>query len=109
AFLRNDLHSAGLVEPLNQVIGGLKEIMRTNHILRLQQSQCGIEAGFVWSDLLTDLERVSGHCSNIAGCIIDMAMGNLNLHESFHEVKKDNAEYQAQLDAFAGKYALMRL
>lgn len=109
AFLKNDLHSAGLVEPLHQVIGGLKEIMRTNHILRLQQSRCGIEAGFVWSDLLTDLERVSGHCSNIAGCIVDMAMGNLNLHESFHEVKKDNAEYQAQLDAFAGKYALARL
>lgn len=109
AFLENDLHSAGLVEPLHQVIGGLKEIMRTNHILRLQQSRCGIEAGFVWSDLLTDLERVSGHCSNIAGCIVDMAMGNLNLHESFHEVKKDNAEYQAQLDAFAGKYALARL
>lgn len=108
AFLNDDLHSADLVEPLHQVIGGLKETMRTNHILRLQQSRCGIEVGFVWSDLLTDLERVSGHCSNIAGCVIDMAAGNLNLHESFHEIRKDNAEYRSQFNTFAGKYALGR-
>ncbi|MCM1128215.1 MAG: Na/Pi cotransporter family protein [Lachnospiraceae bacterium] len=106
AFLHDDVHSASYVEPLNQVISGLKEAMRTNHILRLQKKKCGIEAGFVWSDLLTDLERVSAHCSNIAGCVIDMAMGNLNLHQSFHEVKKDNAEYQSQLNAFSGKYTL---
>ena len=106
AFLENDLQTAGRVEPLDEVIGGLKEIMRTNHILRLQKNQCGIGEGFVWSDLLTDLERVSGHCANIAGCVIDMAMGNLNLHESVREIKKDNPAYQEQLLEFAGKYVL---
>lgn len=104
AFLKNDLDTASLVEPLDEVIGELKETMRTNHILRLQQNQCGIEEGFVWSDLLTDLERVSGHCANIAGCVVDMAMGKLSLHETVREIKKDNAQYQKQLDAFVGKY-----
>ncbi len=108
AFLDNDQPSAALVEPLKEVIGKLKEVLRTNHILRLQQNRCGIEVGFVWSDLLTDLERVAGHCSNIAGCVIDMAMGNLNLHESFRTAKKDNAAYYAQLASFAAKYALDR-
>ncbi|MCI7146769.1 MAG: Na/Pi cotransporter family protein, partial [Firmicutes bacterium] len=73
AFIYNDLESASKVESLEQVIDGLKEQMRTRHILRLQQGECSIDAGFVWSDLLTNLERTSDHCSNIAGCVLDMA------------------------------------
>ena len=70
-----------MVEPLEQVIDGLKEQMRTRHILRLQQGLCSIDAGFIWADLLTNLERTSDHCSNIAGCVIDMAQGNMNIHK----------------------------
>ena len=66
AFERQDVAIAELVEPLEQVIDTLKEQMRTRHILRMQQGHCSIEAGFVWSDLLTNLERTSDHCSNIA-------------------------------------------
>ncbi len=55
------------MEPLEQVIDDLKEKMRIHHILRMQQGSCSIESGFVWSDLLTALERVGDHCSNIAG------------------------------------------
>ena len=67
AFSEKDLAAAAQVEPLKQVIVALKEQMRTRHILRMQQGHCSIEAGFVWSDLLTDLERTADHCSNIAG------------------------------------------
>lgn len=67
AFRQQDMTAARQVEPLEQVIDDLKEQLRTRHILRMQQGQCSIEAGFVWSDLLTDLERTSDHCSNIAG------------------------------------------
>ena len=73
SFERQDVAIAELVEPLEQVIDTLKEQMRTRHILRMQQGHCSIEAGFVWSDLLTNLERTSDHCSNIAGCVIDAA------------------------------------
>jgi phosphate:Na+ symporter len=72
AFLHNDLASAKRVDPLEQRIDDLKEQMRTRHIIRLQLEQCSIEVGFVWSDLLTNLERVSDHCSNIARCILDL-------------------------------------
>ena len=55
----------------------LKESMRTRHMIRLQRGECSIDAGFVWSDLLTDLERVADHCSNIAGCVLDAARNNV--------------------------------
>ena len=78
AFLKDDFKSASMVKPLEQVIDQLKEQMRTRHILRLQLGNCSIDAVFVWSDLLTNLERTS----NIAGCVIDIAHHNMNLHES---------------------------
>ena len=75
AFLHDDLNAASMVEPLEQVIDQLKEQLRTRHILRVQKGDCSIDAGFAWSDLLTNLERTADHCSNIAGCVIDIAHG----------------------------------
>ena len=106
AFLRNDLGPAGEVEPLEQVIDELKEQLRTAHILRLQQEKCSIEAGFVWSDLLTDLERVSDHCSNIAGCVMDMHEGNLNLHQSIRAMKEDREKFNDRYLGYRKKYSL---
>ena len=106
AFLKDDYRAAGMVEPLEQVIDELKESLRTAHILRLQREACSIEAGFVWSDLLTCLERVSDHCSNIAGCITDMHEGNLHLHESLRAVKNNREDYEERYDNFRRKYAL---
>ena len=106
AFVQSDLASAAQVEPLEQVIDSLKEEMRTRHILRMQQGHCSIEAGFVWSDLLTDLERTSDHCSNIAGCIIDAAQHNLNLHETLHAIRKDDAAFRDSFRSYAAKYSL---
>ena len=104
AFLHNELSPAGMVEPLEQVIDELKEQLRTAHILRLQQEKCSIEAGFIWSDLLTDLERVSDHCSNIAGCVMDMHEGNLNLHESLRAMKEDREKFADRYLAYRKKY-----
>ena len=106
AFLHDDLGPAGRVEPLEQVIDGLKEQLRTAHILRLQQEKCSIEAGFVWSDLLTNLERVSDHCSNIAGCVLDMHEGNLNLHESLRAMKEDRENFEDRYLVYRKKYSV---
>ncbi|MCI9403183.1 MAG: Na/Pi cotransporter family protein [Oscillospiraceae bacterium] len=105
AFLADDWEGAVQVEPLEQVIDALKEEMRTRHILRLQRGECGVEAGFVWSDLLTDLERVADHCSNIAGCVIDTHRHNLNLHETLRKAQKEET-FQIQLRTFQEKYRL---
>lgn len=106
AFLKNDLESASTVEPLEQVIDRMKEQMRTRHILRMQQGNCSIEAGFVWSDLLTNLERTADHCSNIAGCMLDMAQQNMNLHESLREFRNGSQEYRRKFKEFEKKYDL---
>ena len=106
AFLETDLVAAGHVEPLEQVIDLLKEQLRMNHIRRLQQGACSIHAGFVWSDILTDLERVSDHCSNIAGCVLDMAAGNMNLHASLRDIRDDSQVFRQQFAAYKEKYAL---
>lgn len=105
AFLSDDLNAASMVEPLEQVIDGMKEQLRTRHILRMQQGACSIDAGFVWSDLLTNLERTSDHCSNIAGCVIDMAHRNMNIHESLRSIRNSSEDFQQKFKAYASKYS----
>lgn len=106
AFVKHDIKLAYSIEPLEQVVDDLKEQMRTRHIHRMQRGDCSIEVGFVWSDLLTNLERTSDHCSNIAGCMIDTAQHTLNLHETLKENKRKNKEFDSQFAAYADKYAL---
>ena len=106
SFETADVAKAAQVEPLEQVIDLLKEQMRTRHILRMQQGACGIETGFVWSDLLTDLERTSDHCSNIAGCTIDTAQHNLNLHETLQAIKLGDEGFHRTMHNYAMEYKL---
>ena len=105
-FEKNDSAIAAEVEPLEQVIDQLKESMRTRHIRRLQQGGCSIELGFILSDLLTGLERTSDHCSNIAGCVIDTAQHNLNLHESLRATRLESSDFIREFNRYARKYAL---
>lgn len=104
AFIENDRIKAGEVEPLEQVVDEMKEKMRTAHVRRLRNGECSIETGFVWSDILTNFERVSDHCSNIAGCVIDAAEHNLNLHETLNNFKHNNEEFEARYNYYAEKY-----
>lgn len=106
AFLKDDLNTAAMVEPLEQVIDQLKEQLRTRHILRLQNGSCTIDAGFAWLDVLTNLERVADHCSNIAGCVIDMAHDTMNLHQSLREVRSGSEEFRERFQEYQRKYAL---
>lgn len=70
AFALEDREAAYQVKALEQVIDELKERCRTSHIHRLQKGRCSVEAGFVWSDILTDLERAADHCDNIARSVL---------------------------------------
>ncbi len=101
SFVDADISAANCVEPLEQVIDRMKEFLRTSHIERLRRGECGIEAGFVWGDLITNMERVSDHCSNIAGCIIDQ---HLNLHEMMKFKRDGNEEFDEKYRAYAKKY-----
>ena len=104
ALAENDLEAAARVEPLEQVIDKMKDVLRNQHILRMQKSECTIEAGFVWSDLITDLERVSDHCSNIADCVLEMSSERLDLHDYLRTIRHESKEYLEVYESYAGKY-----
>ncbi len=104
AFVSNNITAASNVEPLEQVVDKLKTLLRNGHIERMQQGECSIETGFVWSDILTNLERTSDHCSNIAGCIMDAEDRSLNLHASLRAAKKESSYFKEQYKVFAKKY-----
>ena len=106
AFCKHDLKAAAQVEPLEQVVDELKDALRTRHIQRLQSGVCSIDAGFVLSDLLTNLERVSDHCSNIAGCVLDAEDRNLKLHESLSTYRKSSEDFKQAFNSYRMKYTL---
>lgn len=108
SFVAGDIEFAALVEPLEQVIDNLKDKIKNNHIKRLQKSECTIEHGFVLSDLLNNLERVSDHCSNIAGCVIEISRYDaLDMHEYLNSIKNNaNGEYAKNYSEYSQKYAL---
>ena len=109
ALKDTDTEIAKRVQPLEQVIDIIKEKMRTHHIRRMQQGLCTIEAGFVWSDLLTDLERVSDHCSNIAGCLIDASMHNLSIHETQRIAEDSSSDYGKLFKDYSKKYSFSNI
>ncbi|MBQ7719344.1 MAG: hypothetical protein IJT56_02070 [Clostridia bacterium] len=107
AFACGDASAARKTEPLEEVIENLKENLRTRHILRLQRGACSVDAGFIWSDLLSNLQRVSDHCSNISGCVIDTFGHNMNIHENQQIFRSSGEEYKQDYAAFQGKYSLI--
>ena len=107
SFVHSDLSKAALVEPLEQVVDYLKDQIKLQHVIRVQKSQCTIEHGFILSDILTNLERVSDHCSNIAGCLIEMSRHEaLDLHNYLHEVKAGGKDFEENYKLYMEKYAI---
>ena len=107
AFAEEDLPLAARVEPLEQVIDGLIADIKSNHIVRLQKGHCTIEMGFVLSDLLTNCERVSDHCSNIAVAQIETAQNAYQAHEYLGEIKGGgNTAFQSAFEGYLSRYAL---
>ncbi len=106
AFVNNDLTVAYDVEPLEQVVDNLKTLLRNNHIARLRDGACTVETGFIWSDLITNFERVSDHCSNIAVGIIDVSEHTMNAHEVIKSLKHGNANYTDKYEEYSRKFSI---
>ena len=106
-FRNNDLEKAYEVEPLEQVVDNLQILLKKRHVSRLRKNECTIEMGFVLSDLLTNLERVSDHCSNIAVCMIEIAHESFDTHGYIQELKLNhNNEFAESVQKFSEKYTL---
>ncbi len=107
AFKDNDLKLASSVEPLEQVIDGLISDIKSRHVKRLQHGNCTIELGFVLTDLLTNYERASDHCSNVAVAIIESQHGTFEAHEYLNHVKNDpNSAYTKAFEEYKTKFSL---
>ena len=107
SFRNNDILCAAQVEPLEQVVDVLQKQVRARHIERLTKGLCSSEQGFVLTDLLTDLERVSDHCSNVAGCVIETHFNSMDMHSYLNEVKSGSDEaFNERYRFFSSVYAL---
>ena len=107
AFANDDVLCAAQVEPLEQVVDVLQKQIKARHIDRLRRGQCSIELGFVLSDILTDLERISDHCSNIAGCVIETHMNAMDMHSYLNEVKSgSDPAFNDRFKRYSEQYVL---
>ena len=100
AFVEENRESAALAEPLEQIVDDLKEACRSSHIRRLQKGSCSIESGFVWLDVLTDLERIADHCANIAASVLDHG----DVHGAAHIRRSETEWFRKQYAAYASQY-----
>ena len=107
AFINNDVELAMKIEPLEQVIDKIRDKLKEAHVRRLTNGECTIELGFVFSDLITNFERISDHCSNIAIGIIEINKNTYGVHEYLHELKNsDDIQFNEDYQAYKKKYAL---
>ncbi len=106
SFLKNDIELAAEVEPIEEVVDSLRDNIKLNHIIRLQKNECTIEHGFVLSDILNNIERVSDHCSNIAGFVVEISKtGTPDMHK-YSTALEDSFEFQQKVVYYKQKYQL---
>ncbi|MBR6534433.1 MAG: Na/Pi cotransporter family protein [Clostridia bacterium] len=106
AFTENNLSTATDIEPLEERIDDLILDIKTRHISRLQAGACTIELGFILSDFLTNFERISDHCSNIAVAIIEVS-GDVGIHQYLGDVKSGkNEHFIEKYEMYKNKYSL---
>ncbi len=103
AFVNEDLEEAEKVEPLEEVIDDLCDEMKVHHVERLQNGTCTILQGYVFNDLLTNFERVSDHCSNIAVAMLELSLGAFDTHEYLEQLRRKRSENFQQYSAWYQK------
>lgn len=106
AFRREDAAALGQVEALEQVIDGLRQRLRARRIRETQPGEGAMELSFVWSDVLTDLERAADHCCNIMECVADLSAGNRNLHAAQLAVRQRDPAFDSRVRAYEQKYRI---
>lgn len=105
AFCTDDLDLASRVEPLRELIGILCDELKLRHIARLRTGKCEMKQGFAFNDMLTNLERMAAHCSNIAVAMIEIEAADFDTHQYLKSVReRKNETYQMYFDEYERKY-----
>lgn len=105
AYIKDDLSLAHKIEPLEEVVDNLSTELKNRHINRLQNDECTVELGYVYQDILTNLERISDHCSNIAGCLIEIDE-KTNIHAYLHDLKENDETFRREYRRYSENYFL---
>lgn len=105
AYINDDLDMAHTIEPLEEVVDILRSELKSRHIERLQSGECTIELGYIYQNILANLERISDHCSNIAGFIIGIDE-KTNIHAYLHDVKENDELFRKEYRSYSSKYFL---
>ncbi len=107
AFINNDMEMALRIDPLEEVIDDLCDDIKTHHIERVGRQECTLEHGFVFNDLLTDYERISDHCSNVAVDILESGTEYLEAHELHKDENyRQNDLFQTYFKEYKEKFLL---
>ncbi len=107
AYRTGNVELARKVEPLEQVIDRLISTTKDHHIDRLVAGNCTIEHGFVLSDILTNIERISDHCSNVAVALIELGHNSFETHQYLNGVKSGNGEFEELYEGYAERYGVL--
>lgn len=105
-FIANDIAEARHIEPLEEVIDRLQVKIRDHHIKRLRKGKCTVELGIIFEDLITNLERISDHCSNIGVCMIQVSEDSLDTHEYLAQDIRKGDGFVSEFEALQKKYTL---
>ena len=106
----DSLEDAKHIEPLEETIDNLCDEMKLHHVQRLQQGTCTILQGFIFNDLLTNFERISDHCSNVAVAMIELSVGSFETHDYIDHLKERSAfMFQEDLKKYEAEYSLPAL
>lgn len=103
SYINDDLAIAHKVEPLEEVVDNLSTELKNRHIRRLQNDECTVELGYIFQDVLTNLERISDHCSNIAGCLIETDE-KTNIHAYLSDIKKNDETFRKEYVMYSEQY-----
>lgn len=103
SYNEDNLDLAHRVEPLEEVVDNLSMELKNRHICRLQNDECTVELGYIFQDIITNLERISDHCSNIAGCLIETDE-KINIHAYLSDVKENDEKFRSEYKKYSELY-----
>ena len=107
AFINNNIAAAMKIDPLEEVVDDLCDELKAHHVDRISRQECTLENGFVFNDLLTDYERISDHCSNIAVDIIEAGPEGTQAHEYHMNMDyRQDETFQNYYSEYKKKYAV---
>ena len=106
AYLEDNLDLAREIEPLEEVIDSLNVTLRQRHIDRLRNGKCTIELGIILEDIITNLERIADHCSNIAVCMIQVNSGSFDTHEYMEDHMKKSPWFYERVKVYSEMFSL---